>query len=231
MMSFRSALLVVSLMSTACGGGDNGSVALADLGTALGTEYCAKTFDCCTEAEWMAQFRATDITDEASCRTFYAEFFEYLTGMYQASIDAGKLVYDGEAAADCANVVHEASCAEFSLGSKLLDGQCDSPFRGQVANDMPCAFDEECQSHYCEGDSQLPAPGTPGVCKPIPTEGQACPELDCGAGLQCQQGTCMPLRADGASCTTADQCASAACNGASASSNGTCGAPTTCDGL
>jgi hypothetical protein len=237
MTLFRSTCLVWSLSLsfaafTACSDDDagGGSIALANLGDAVGSAYCAKAFECCTAAEIMVRFQGTQVTDEASCRMFYAAVFTAFAGDYQASVDAGKLVYDGAAASQCVSALRAMACTDFARDDDPLSSQCPNPFQGQVANGMQCAFDEECQSGYCEGDAQLPEPGTPGTCKAPPTAGQACPDFTCADGLQCQAGTCMALKPDGASCYDGEECASAGCNGASNGSPGTCGVPMTCNG-
>lgn len=231
MTYFRSSLLAFSLL-TACGGDDSGSgaIALANLGDAMATSYCAKTFECCTMAETEQRFEGAPVTDEASCRMFYAGFFNALAADFQASIDAGKLVYDGDAARQCVNALNAMACTDYARDDDPLSRECPDPFMGQVANDMQCKFDDECQSGYCEGDSQFPAPGTPGTCKAAPTSGQACMDFTCADGLTCENGVCTALKADGAACYDGAECQSGGCNGASQSTAGTCGAPTTCNG-
>ena len=220
------------MLVAACGGDDSGShgaVPLADFGTRIGTQYCGKAFECCTTEELPQLFIGADFTDEPGCIDFYTRFFGFLTPMYQASIDAGKMTYDAEHAADCVAAAGGLTCTQFAVHESALGGMCESPFIGLVANDAECAFDEECVSGYCDGDSI--APVKTGLCKTLPAAGEACPSLDCAEGSQCQSGTCMPLKADGASCRNRDECASGACNGASTQTAGTCGAPMICNGL
>jgi hypothetical protein len=232
MLNLRSTLLALSLV--ACGGdddsGNGGSIALSNLGTTIGTEYCAKTFDCCTAAEIADMFDGAPFTDEAGCVQFYTGFFMQLSSMYQASIDSGKLTYDGAAASQCVSAMRAMTCTDFARADDPLATECPDPFQGNVANGTQCAYDEECVSGYCEGDVQFGMP-KPGTCKDLPTSGQQCVDFTCADGLQCQNGTCMALKPDGASCYDGDECMSAGCNGASGSTAGTCGAPMTCNGL
>lgn len=230
MSRLYSTVLVLGLV--ACGGADDsgsGSIALANLGTAVGDAYCAKAFECCTTAEISEMFDGAPFSDEAGCRMFYTGFFNAFSSMYQASVDAGKLVYDGAAASQCMSALRSLSCTEFAREGDPLSTMCENPFQGQVANGMQCAYDEECMSGYCEGDTQFNNP-MPGTCKAFPTSGQACPDFDCAEGLQCQNGTCMALKADGAECFDGEECMSGGCNGAGNTTPGTCGAPMTCNG-
>ena len=151
------------------------------------------------------------------------------TTMYQASIDAGKLAYNASSASSCIAAMRDVTCTEFAVDDDALESRCPNPFEGQVANGMQCAFDEECQSGYCEGDSQGNNPMS-GTCKPLPTQGQACIDFECADNLQCDAGTCSPLKADGEECFDGEECMSGGCNGATNNAPGMCGAAMLCDG-
>ena len=230
-MTLFRALLAFSLL-TACSDDDSGGgdVALADIGATFGAAYCAKAFDCCTAAEIPQFFEGASITDEPGCVMFYTNVFGALTATYQASIDAGKLVYSSSAASQCVSALRAQACPDFASAHDPLQNECSNPFMGQVAANAACNFDEECVSGYCEGDVQFGTP-RPGVCKSLPGSGAMCPDFDCAEGFQCQSGTCMALKADGASCYGGDECASGGCNGASGNTAGMCGVANTCNGM
>ena len=223
--------LVLASTLLACGGDDDSGsgIALANLGTSIGTAYCAKAFECCTAAEISERFAGAPFTDEPGCVQFNTRFFDALLPMYQASIDAGKMTYSASAASQCVAALRAQTCNDFASEHDELASACPNPFTGQVENNMACNFDNECASEYCEGDTQFGNNPQPGVCKPMPAVGQSCPDFDCATGAYCDAGTCAALKADGASCFSGEQCASGACN--ESGSGGTCGAPMTCNGL
>ena len=217
----------VLIALTGCGGdGAHGSVSVMDFGPRIAAAECAKAFECCTTEEVNQYFIGTNFQSEQECVDFITMFYASF-GNYQASIDAGKMTYDGEKAADCIAVIETATCDAFAHGSAVLSG-CEDFTTGLVANDGECATDSECASNYCEGDTVIPVKA--GICKTIPGAGEACTS-QCAANLQCQSGTCMPLKADGASCRDRDECASGSCNGASTQTAGTCGQPMICNGV
>lgn len=231
MINLRATVLVMALVG--CGGDDDGGggggVAITDFGQRFADAYCTKAFSCCTTAEIPEYFDFFTFTTEAECKQTYGALFAGLTQMYQTSIDAGKIVYNASSAGACLDAVSALSCPQFATDEDTLNDRCPNPFEGQVANDMPCASDEECQSTYCEGDRQGNTP-TNGVCKAIPAQGQMCTDFVCAQGSYCDSGTCAPAQADGAECFDGEECMSGGCNGAMDSTPGTCGTAMLCDG-
>ncbi|MEO8845933.1 MAG: hypothetical protein ABI591_09135 [Kofleriaceae bacterium] len=218
----------VMLLVVGCGGGsDHGTVALADLGTELGTSYCMKEFSCCTDAEIMMDFGAfkvggQPVTTEPLCEMFYTGLFGALvSGQYMASIADGRATYDGDAAAACLDLVDSMSCSDFGAQAMIAnDSGCKQFIIPQVVDGAACAQSYECTSNNCVGATTQPVQD--GTCMPVPTSGQMC-DFTCADGTFCDftTGTCQPAKANGASCTSNDACASAFCNGAG-SGSGTC---------
>lgn len=169
-----------------------------------------------------------DLTDEADCVAKLTPFLAGNTAKYQASIAAGKLIYHADRAGDCLAAQDSSSCNVYSVGDAPSPA-CDTTFEGLVANDAACDLDEECVSQYCEGLNSQDE--TPGTCKTLPAIGEACPSDECATGAYCQFGSeseCVAVKADGESCNSDEECTNG-CN--FANDVGTCGTPTSCDGL
>jgi hypothetical protein len=219
--------LIVSIVLVGCGGDDGGgggSVALEDLGMELAVASCGVQFECCTDAEIMAQYMGIEfdgapVETEQQCVAFSnAVFASFAVAQYQDSIAMGRMEYDGAAAADCIAAIASLSCAAYSTGDISVTGSNCRPFViAKVADGGGCTQDHECTSDNCEGASTpLGGPNTDGVCKPIPTAGQSCEEnctsgLYCGSDLSSSMDTCRPVKADGAQCNFDDECTSDNC--------------------
>ena len=237
--------LVVCALLVGCGGDDSGggggTVAIDDLGIRLATVTCAKTFQCCTDAEIMAQYmgityNGQPITTEDQCVGFAnALFTGFAVAQYKTSQMAGRVEYDGAAAGDCVAFLDSLTCAEYAEGpdAALAMSSCRPFLIPKVADNGACTQDYECISDYCEG-AVVNTGGTSmdGACKPLPTAGQMC-DSDCADGLFCGYDTtagneiCQTLKANGATCSLDRECTSDNCDNTSH----VCAAePVTCDG-
>ncbi len=218
-----------------CGGGSGGSLGIDGLPAAYASHYCKKAFACCSSADIAVHFAGLNITDEASCESQYTGLFMIAISQDKQAIADGTLVYDGDAAAACLDLLDTQSCTDFARsGGDLSGASCPDPFTGKVAEGQSCVNDSVCTSGYCEGDTQAPVKA--GICKAPPTSGRPCPDFTCAANLRCDfttgTETCAPLLADGMPCDTGDDCTSGGCNGGDGmGTQGTCGAPTVCDGM
>jgi hypothetical protein len=220
--------LVLCALLVGCGGDDSGggTVALDDLGLQLASTSCAKMFDCCTDAEIMAQFmgithNGQPITTEAQCVDFANAFFTGLAvAQYKESIAKGRMEYDGAAASDCIAFLGTLSCSEYSKGAEIAgtSTECRPFILPKVANDGACTQDYECVSDNCEGAMvSTGGTSTDGACKPLPTAGEAC-DSECAEGSYCGYDTttstekCLALKADGAQCSLDRECTSDNCD-------------------
>jgi hypothetical protein len=231
--------LVVCALLVGCGG-DNGTVTVDDFGMEFAVASCAKQFDCCTDAEIMAQYMGITydgqpITTEDQCVEFANAL---LTGVavpeYKESIAAGRVEYDGDAAADCLAAVNALSCGDYgsSLNSDLAP-DCSPFLIPKVSDGGGCTESFECTSHNCVGATDnSDGPDVDGTCQPMPTAGQECEDncadgLYCGFDLTSGAKVCQALKADGADCNLDYECASDHCD----DTMSVCGAgPLSCDG-
>jgi hypothetical protein len=223
------------LLLAACGGG---SVPLDSLGTELAKLSCSKIFECCNATEQMQQFNGITyngqpITTEAQCEGFYAGFFNGLAlGDFKASLAAGRIGYDGEAAQSCIDAAANLGCSAYSM-ARDQELVCDKPFLvAKVADGGACTQNYECTSGNCEDATVDPnGTNTDGMCKPMPTAGQDCTSR-CAQGLYCgydqtaMKETCQAVKPNGTACTGDNECTSGHCI------SSTCGDPApVCDGM
>lgn len=149
------------------------------------------------------------------------------TSTFVASVDAGRVRYDGAAAQKC------RERARSTCDLTRLSWDCEGAFVGTVAEGGACALTVECQPGLrCERQAAcmgvcsrlLPdgaavssasacasgaaAAGADGGlrCAPVPREGQACLEGVCGLGLSCQSGTCALPPPRGGACDGGQAC-------------------------
>ncbi len=230
MGTFTKRLWVCALLA-GCGGG--GSVTVDNLGTELASVSCSKMFECCTSAEIMEQFAnitvdGQPITTEEQCESFAGGLFSgLLTPEYKASIAAGRITYDGDAAQSCLDAMANLGCSAYAMADSHESVVCDTPFIiPEVGDGGACSEGYECTSGFCDGASD----SADGTCTPKPGAGEAC-DFTCADGLYCgfDQTTsmelCQPIKANGEACDGDDECESDNCD------NATCTAKAPrCDG-
>jgi hypothetical protein len=221
--------LLICVVLVGCGGDDSGggTVALEDLGTALGTVGCSKQFDCCSSAEIMEQYMGITydghpISTEADCVEFSSAVFTSLAVFkYQESLAMGRIEYDGDAAGDCVASIESVTCSQYTAGMIDEDAGCRPFVIAKVGDGGACTQSYECTSKNCVGATVVQdGPDTDGACMPLPGEGEACDE-HCATGLNCDYDSsmgmdiCQPKTADGDQCIVDDDCLSDYCDEAS----------------
>lgn len=230
------ALTASILLVAACGGG-GGSVPLDQLGQKLAATTCTKIFQCCNATEIMQQFQNVNppITTEAQCEQYVGGLFAaFVVPDYQASVAAGRITYDGDAAGACLDAIGGLSCSQYSATSNsavpTTVTACMQFITPEVASGSGCTQDYECTTNNCVGATVMPGGmNQDGACQALPAAGQPC-DFSCASGLYCglppggSSEVCIAQKADGASCQADDECTSGSCTGTSGSGGGTCGA-------
>ena len=193
--------------------------------------YCQKAFACCTSSEIQMKFAVLGITDEPSCDQKYGALLQ----QFVLGGDPSKYKYSASCGGELVANIDGWSCAEFVAGNSM-PAPCELT-SGTVANGGTCTVGSECTSGLCSFTGQQ----STGTCTAYVPEGSSCSVSTssgiCVQGTFCQGSTgtptCVALLADGGTCMFDSQCQSGACNGANPSSGttGTCGAPTTCNGV
>lgn len=197
-------LALAVLLVSGCGGG---SIDIDDLQDTLVDRYCDVYVDCGI------------MEDLDQCRAYFDKTFDVDADII-AAVKAGRVIYHGDKAADCLDLIGGSCDRDAVLGSRTNGQVCDDVYEGTVHANGACAFDEECISQDCEvpscdqaccqgmcvGDTAPPSRGAVGA--------------TCNSDSDCQGSFCDPsalkctaFLADGAACTTGSQCESYACSG------------------
>jgi hypothetical protein len=140
---FAPALLVAGL--AACGGGGGISSPSDALHEAASTS-CAKIFSCQdsfpgTDADFETAFGA----NEAECVDNFEADADPSAADYEASVDAGRIVFNGDDAETCLAAFDDVTCEQLwgGTGPDQPD-ECETAFDGQVADGDACTIDEDC---------------------------------------------------------------------------------------
>lgn len=165
------------------------AIALADLAAAVAVELCKANFDTCPPEKKIPY--ATQVGCVAAVAAADAADFAKLAAL----VAAGKLTFDGQAAAQCLALAAE-SCSNF----ELVEGPpvCTKVFVGKSTSGAACGYNVECASDYCYTPTSCA-----GTCKKRVLLGASCSDKDmCEAGAVCSGGVCVAnlLKGAGAAC-------------------------------
>jgi hypothetical protein len=154
------------------------------------------------------EVRCGNYPDEASCES--ATFSEL---QIEADTAAGKVKYDGEAAASCLAAYGSLGCSASAAGpaSPSLNETCSHVFTGTIANGGACLIDEECASQSCDLSTCGGAACCLGACQAQIALGGGCSAV----GAACVQGTFCKVGSSGGAICTAPLALGQACDGAS----------------
>jgi hypothetical protein len=83
----------------------------------------------------------------------------------EAAITAGKITYDGAAAATCAAGIVQTACPAFWASGPTLPGACDGVMVGKTADGAACTTDYECATatSICDATSKKCGPDPQGA--------------------------------------------------------------------
>jgi hypothetical protein len=210
--------LALVLFAAGCGGG--ATVPLSDFGPRFAAAECARVFRCCSVAQVQALY-GSSVTDESACVAQLTPVGQFLSTQVQEEQSAGRVRYDGAAAATCFQKVGTAPCTPASNDLTSIP-PCDEMFVALVATGGVCAGDSECQTGFCDrplvNDSE-------GVCAIVPSKGMPCTRR-CAAGATCDTvaGMCVDPMPDGSFCIVDEDCLSGNCDNPNLT-GGTCAAP------
>jgi len=184
----------------ACGGGGD-SVSLDDFGAQALAAICAQGVACGT------------YPDLATCDDAL-----YFNDQFLADVRAGRLVYDGHAAATCLDVYRHLPCktSEAVAAFHTASEACDAVAKGTVPRGAACLNDEECVSGSCAKASCGTDACCMGACVDLVPAGASCNEAHCEKGLSCRwsssaaTATCVAPIPRGQPCASGDFCADSA---------------------
>jgi hypothetical protein len=144
--------------------------------------------------------------------------FDYL----RTSVAAGRIEYDGDAAADCFDAIRERGC---EVREPEEEPSCAAALRGRMGRNGPCMDSAECaEGGVCGFDPGCFEQCCVGACRVRPDP--LAIGAPCGGGIACVEGAycgvdpggaqvCVPLVAVGGDCSLGQGCAeSSVCDGA-----------------
>jgi len=130
---------------------------------------------------------------------------------FQAALDMGKVIYDGDVARRCVEAIAGQTC-EFIGGFPRQPDACWAAIRGTVPDGGRCGLDNECVSQQCGTiacgaaccistcvGGRAPATGQSGD----PCSGNS----GCGIGLYCAAGSCASQLEANDACSSSSACA------------------------
>lgn len=180
------------ILSAGCQGraNSNGVLPLADLAEMAEQAVCSQEVRCGLFA------------DVASCKAASVWKMDPLV----ASINAGRIQYDGKAAAACIEALAALGCNLTDPSDDAAPPVCVSAFRGSVAVGGSCFMDDDCVSGNCGGKAcSLPVDCCAGACvaearvPTIPAGGSCYPP---GGSGNCADGTYCDNASAGSTCVT-----------------------------
>ena len=156
-MTKLSSLTVFALLA-ACDGGDLSPRGAAERSITL---TCSKAHTCRDSFPPNQGFEFTDIyqNTEGECTTFFkAQLGEEAL---LASVDAGRILYDGADAAVCLDFFSKLTCAQFwDPQHTARPTECDTAFIGTVADGSTCTIQDDCavEQSSCNDTTKLCGP-------------------------------------------------------------------------
>jgi hypothetical protein len=215
----RLALAVVALSMGACGGGGGAAIPIDDLNARVIDALCSY------------EVRCGYVPDKAACdESFFSR------QQLAADVKAGKVIYDGKAAATCLDVYDSLGCkvSDNGLSSINQTQACKDAIKGTVVAGGACLTDEECVSESCSKSGCTATECCAGMCDAKIAAGGDCllAQTACADDLFCRRDSagntaiCAARIADGQPCANGDLCvAGQRCIVATGASDGVCGAP------
>jgi hypothetical protein len=202
-----------------CGGGSGaGTVSLADFPARVAAAQCARVFRCCSVPQIQALY-GTSVTTQSACAAELTAVGQVVVSSVTEAQSAGRIRYDGAAAATCFEKLGSAACTATSNDQSVVP-ECDAYLVPLVATGATCGSDDDCKTGFCD----RPLGSTTGTCAVVPTKGMACTSR-CVTGSTCDtiMGICVDPKADGAFCFVDEDCVSGFCDNPNIT-GGTCAA-------
>ncbi|MFB6374006.1 MAG: hypothetical protein ABEN55_13040 [Bradymonadaceae bacterium] len=193
-------------------GGADDRVPLDDLPSRMAEVYCGQIFSCCNAPERAALasgFVTFNPDSQQHCQDKYRGLLR--TGILaplRSGTEAGRVVYDPEAMADCLSEKFLQSCSEIPSDG-TVPTSCDDAIEPNISAGASCNRTFECKTGTCYKDN--PSDDT-GVCRSLADKDESCANRACAEGLYCQSDTCTPKNSTGDACERDRECASGLCS-------------------
>ena len=132
--------------------GDTDPLTATEFFAEVGEQYCDECFRCqATYPDGQVGF-VRDFGTKQQCYS-QAEAF-YMPALVEQSIATGRIIYDDDAAEDCAeNIEYEPNCGEFWNEQPRVPRSCNTVFVGTVPDGSPCVTGYDCANPMARCDS------------------------------------------------------------------------------
>lgn len=201
-------LVIAVLLLHACADDDAGDpsqyVSVDEYSTVAKSSWCTYYVQC------------GYFTDQETCMSARGSMSFDLPAHIVSAIKAGRILYNGNNAKLCLDATATATCDKTDAEGRVQPQACRDVYRGTLAADAACYFDQECISGDCQIQvaDETCAVGkcigdTPPSTEPAPN-GAPCDFIaGCAPGSMCNQITrvCETLHGSGQDCVTTAECA------------------------
>lgn len=157
-LKWLGSTFLFSALAFGCGGGDGGGFGSpTEAINASIDQTCSVAFECRDSFPPDQGFQFEDLfgNTEAECQTNIADVFD--ADALEASVDAGRVIFDGDDAATCLDAAADITCDQFwGIDDTFQDSPtCDTAFIGTVADGGTCTIDDDCSNSASSCDEEL----------------------------------------------------------------------------
>jgi hypothetical protein len=147
----RIGTLFVFAAMAACGGGGDSDPTAGEAIEESVEINCAKAHECRDSFPADSGFEFEQVYGDSvdACITNLGQFLD--GDDVQASVDAGRIEYDGSAAHECLHFFEDLTCEEFWGDDTEEPQACDDAFVGTVELGGECTTDLDCAEGFCDG--------------------------------------------------------------------------------
>ncbi len=186
--AIRLGLGTLLALTVGCGDDGGGSTSLDDAPAAVAESICNPLEDC------LGQLTEIFLGGQSCVDALEPGLSNASAPLWQESIDAGRLAFDGAKLSDCIEATTRLGCE--ALRSRDIPA-CEEAFEGLVEPGGACVAEVDCAGEaYCALDAACP-----GVCTLRVGGGESCTaDAECQSGFGCSGGTCVTPAGVGESC-------------------------------
>lgn len=141
-----TSLVLLALVGVACGG-DGDEFELEEAVVGFIETMCGKAHECREDYAYGTDDEFQDRYGEDAAACVVQASVDETVAAYRASIDAGRIVFDPGAAAECIETTGALACEDMwpdEPGEGATSFACATMFRGQVETGGACVLDEDC---------------------------------------------------------------------------------------
>jgi hypothetical protein len=160
-LKWLGSTFLVSALTLSCGGGGGGGDTPSEAILASIDQTCSIAHECRDSFPPDLGFEFVDLFEntEAECVTAFNTGLDL--DAVEASVDAGRVIFDAGDARTCQNAIEALNCAQFWGDEESADiPECDTDFVGTVADGGTCTISLDCTNDdsFCDEETLVCAP-------------------------------------------------------------------------